>query len=353
MMTKSSILFFLLESVIGFLFGFLGVYFVSDFNSDSGFTWGIPLLLVVFIPSSIIGIAFPGYFQCKHYNDLKSYRAAILSSLVWLVASLVFLMLISLAIPIPNPLLIGVAIIISVVGFNLRIQQLEKPVLTPSISTLPKVAKTNREMNYRIKIIDLKNCPGTDDVYDCFAEALNFSSAIDKSSEELKKHISKVDNQLFSNVIIHNYGSAQYLGGNYFHTFLLHLFEFNKTNFEKIRIDTDYISESIFSGKLTIGKLFFDEPNQYGLRGDIGLWEDLGKYFLLHDLPQNENLLPGLIDAAITTLTGSSVFNGKNFHVDKYNQGGMSGGGISCAFWTRKAIPLIMSRMQSRPDKGL
>ncbi len=124
-MTKNRILFFSLESIIGFILGFLGVYFISDFKLDSGFTWGIPILVIPFIMSSIIGIAIPGYFQCKQYNDLKSFTIAILSSFVWLIASLVFLFLISMVIAIPNPWLIGLAIIISVVGFNLQVQEQE------------------------------------------------------------------------------------------------------------------------------------------------------------------------------------------------------------------------------------
>ena len=200
-------------------------------------------------------------------------------------------------------------------------------------------------MNYRIKIIDLKNCKSTDEVFDCFANALNFSSGKDKSYEELKKQISKLDSKLFSNIIIHNYGSIQNLGGTYFETFLSYLFDLIKANFEKIRIDTDYISKSVFSNKLTIGKLFFDKPGQYGYRGDIGLWDDLEKYFSSQELPENESLLAKIITEAIIKLTGNSVLNQNTFAVEKYNHGGMSGGSISNEFWTRKAIPLLMARM--------
>ncbi len=200
-------------------------------------------------------------------------------------------------------------------------------------------------MNYRIKIIDLKKCNSTDEVYDCFAETLNFNQGKDKSSEELKKQISKLDGELFSNVIIYNYGSVQNLGGKYFDTFLLHLSEFNKAKSEKILIDTDYISKTVFRDKLTIGKLFIDRPRQFGLRGDIGLWEDLKNYLSLQEFPENESLLPNIISEAIINLTGNSVFEQKTFAVAKYNNGGMSGGTISNEFWTRKAIPLIMSRM--------
>jgi len=200
-------------------------------------------------------------------------------------------------------------------------------------------------MNYRIKIIDLKKCKSTDEVYDCFAEALNFRSGKDKSSEELKKQISKLDSQLFSNVIIYNYGSVQSFGGTYLDTFLSYLFDLNKVNLEKIRIDTDYISKSMFSNRLTIGNLFFDKPGQYGYRGDIGLWDDLEEYFSSQELPENESLLVNIISEAIIKLTGNSVFKQETFAVEKYNHGGMSGGSISNEFWTRKAIPLIMARM--------
>lgn len=200
-------------------------------------------------------------------------------------------------------------------------------------------------MNYRIKIIDLKQCKSTDDVFDCFAEALKFTSWKDKSSDELKKHISLLNHHFFTNVIVYNYGKVSHLGGNYFETFWLHLFEFNKVNSEKIRIDTDYLSKSLLSKDMTIGKLFFDNPGQYGYRGDVGLWDDLEKHFESQELPENEHLLPTIISNAIIKLTGNSVFNQKTFAVDKYNKGGMSGGTISNEFWTRKAIPLLMARM--------
>jgi hypothetical protein len=105
------------------------------------------------------------------------------------------------------------------------------------------------------------------------------------------------------------------------------------------------MSKTVFLDKLTIGKLFIDRPHLDGLRGDIGLWEDLKNYLSLQKLPENESLLPNIISDAIINLTGDSVFEQKTFAVDKYNNGGMSGGVISNEFWTRKAIPLIMSRM--------
>ena len=96
---------------------------------------------------------------------------------------------------------------------------------------------------------------------------------------------------------------------------------------------------------MTIGKLFIDRPDQYGLRGDIGLWEELKNYLSLQEFPENESLLPNIISETIINLTGNSVFEQKTFALTKYSNGGMSGGTISNEFWTRKAIPLIMSRM--------
>ena len=69
-----------------------------------------------------------------------------------------------------------------------------------------------------------------------------------------------------------------YINANYFCDFRSFKFDFNKTNQERIRIDTDCISDLVVKSR-KIGDLFFDDPLQYGLRGDIGLWEDLKVYF--------------------------------------------------------------------------
>jgi len=91
--------------------------------------------------------------------------------------------------------------------------------------------------------------------------------------------------------------------------------------------------------------IFFDTPSQYGLRGDIELWDDLEKYFESLPLPRDENELIRMMKEAIIELTGKSVFDGSNFFVEKYYHGsGMSGGMVCSDFWVHKAFPILIGR---------
>lgn len=199
-------------------------------------------------------------------------------------------------------------------------------------------------MEYSIKIIDLKHCKSTEDIFDNFSNALNFKQVKDKSSEEIKRQILNLNDFNYTNVVIYNIRIIDYINSNYFYDFGSFIFYFNKDNENRIRIDTDYISDLVVKSRV-IGDLFYDEPAQYGFRGDIGLWEELKVYFASRDFPENEKVLPSIIADAIVNLTGNSVFSSKHFGVEKYNHGGMSGGAISNRFWTRKAIPILMARM--------
>lgn len=199
-------------------------------------------------------------------------------------------------------------------------------------------------MDYSIKIIDLRFCKSTDEIFDHFANALDFKSVRNKSSEEIKRQILNLNDSKFSNVVLYNHRIVETLNTNYFNDFWSFIFEYNKTNEASLRFDMDFLTESVLKSR-SIGKLFFDKPVQYGYRGDIGLWDDLESYFSLQEFPENESMLPHIISEAIIKLTGNSVFKQETFAVDKYNHGGMSGGSISNEFWTRKAIPLIMARM--------
>ena len=169
-------------------------------------------------------------------------------------------------------------------------------------------------MKYFIKIIDLKDCKSTDEIFDKFATAFDFKSIKNKSSEEIKRQILNLNDFNYTNVVIYNIRIINYINANYFYDFGSFIFDFNKNNEERIRIDTDYISDLVVKSR-KIGDLFFDDPRQYGLRGDIGLWEDLKVHFASSELPDNENDLPGMISDAIISLTANNVFNNSFFPV--------------------------------------
>lgn len=90
--------------------------------------------------------------------------------------------------------------------------------------------------------------------------------------------------------------------------------------------------------------LFIDHPSQFGLRGDIPLWEMLGEYFYDKVLVDDEAHLPQQIYEAIETLTGHSVEPDKTFYVPEFNRGGMSGGMVSCKFWLDRGMDYLIAR---------
>ena len=95
---------------------------------------------------------------------------------------------------------------------------------------------------------------------------------------------------------------------------------------------------------IKVSKLFEDEPNQWGLRGDPFLWKDLSKYLSYEPLCQNVDDLIPLLKEAIKFLTKEEITEGYDFFVSKYSQGGMPSGYISSDFWLNKAFPLLENR---------
>ena len=101
---------------------------------------------------------------------------------------------------------------------------------------------------------------------------------------------------------------------------------------------------------LFLSSLFEDEPQQWGLRGDPYLWRDMQKQFEDVPLPNSPEELESLIRSTFQSLTGCALDANKFIKLDKYNHGGMSGGGISTDFWLESALPLLLSRLRAVVD---
>lgn len=94
----------------------------------------------------------------------------------------------------------------------------------------------------------------------------------------------------------------------------------------------------------TISSLFSPEPDQWGLRGDPYLWQELAEYFGGVPLPGASRELAAALERAFLELTGHPVSYSKHFRIEKHAHGGMSSGGISTEFWRESGIPLLLSR---------
>lgn len=98
--------------------------------------------------------------------------------------------------------------------------------------------------------------------------------------------------------------------------------------------------------KRYVSEIFDSKPLQWGLRGDPYLWDDLQKVFNAVEVPHNEEAFLHELLSNIELLIGGTLNQDSIIFVEHYNKGGMSGGSISGDFWIRKAIPLLIKRLQ-------
>ena len=97
---------------------------------------------------------------------------------------------------------------------------------------------------------------------------------------------------------------------------------------------------------ISLAILFEDEPTQWGFRGDPYLWREMKDFFGDTPLPETEMDLLISLKSAFESLTGKPISTARAIKVERYDQGGMSGGMVSTGFWRDTAIPLILKRFR-------
>lgn len=98
--------------------------------------------------------------------------------------------------------------------------------------------------------------------------------------------------------------------------------------------------------KPLIAEVFRKPPQQWGLRGDPGLWQALSERFGSDPLPETESEFEKRLRQSIEALLGHSLDFSENVSIEKFDKGGLSGGAISLIFWREQAIPLLCNRYQ-------
>jgi len=90
-------------------------------------------------------------------------------------------------------------------------------------------------------------------------------------------------------------------------------------------------------------KYIFEEPYNYGLRGDPYLWKDLKARYEYSDIMDLEKFKELLI-STFKENTGNLPIKEERYFVKHFNFGGMSSGYISADFWIEKGFPLLEER---------
>jgi hypothetical protein len=99
----------------------------------------------------------------------------------------------------------------------------------------------------------------------------------------------------------------------------------------------------------TLDALFEPGPHQFGVRGDLWVWQAMQERLTGRPLPDGDDEVGEVLRAAFTDVVGidpDGPGEGDSPYVrrDELDHGGMSGGLISLPWWRDTGLPLLVSR---------
>ena len=97
---------------------------------------------------------------------------------------------------------------------------------------------------------------------------------------------------------------------------------------------------------MRISDLFEEKPEQWGLRGDPYLWEDMKEEFASVPISVSAEAFSKMFYAAFEKLVKVPLSPGIFPYCLKYAHGGMASGKISGDFWIETALPLLVGRLE-------
>lgn len=97
----------------------------------------------------------------------------------------------------------------------------------------------------------------------------------------------------------------------------------------------------------TIESLFDPEPQQWGLRGDPYLWQEMAAAFHGVPMPATATELARQVEQRFEKLTGQPMSATEWIRLERHAHGGMSSGGINPQFWRQTALPLLLARYEA------
>lgn len=100
------------------------------------------------------------------------------------------------------------------------------------------------------------------------------------------------------------------------------------------------------SEKLSAAVLFNPKPDQWGLRGDPSLWEEMRRSFETVGMPISAEEFIKNFNDLFEKFTGVPLTLDCQPSVSMYDRGGISGGQVSGAFWLKEALPMLLERLK-------
>ncbi|RZK33204.1 MAG: hypothetical protein EOO61_15710 [Hymenobacter sp.] len=96
---------------------------------------------------------------------------------------------------------------------------------------------------------------------------------------------------------------------------------------------------------IQLQRIFHPKPDQWGLRGDPYLWQELEYVCTSLQLPGSAAEIDSLLQCLYLNLVGEALAHGRQPFVARYQGGGMSSGHLEANFWLERGFPLLKSRM--------
>lgn len=92
--------------------------------------------------------------------------------------------------------------------------------------------------------------------------------------------------------------------------------------------------------------IFLERPKQWGLRGDVYLWDEFEKHFSDFPLTFSKEAFIKEFKDQFEVLTETKINSSSTIHIQAFSHGGMSSGMVSPEFWLEKALPLLINRLE-------
>lgn len=103
-----------------------------------------------------------------------------------------------------------------------------------------------------------------------------------------------------------------------------------------------------------VSEIFEKRPDQWFLRGEPFLWDDLEKLYSQFNLPMSIDHFEDILNEFLTGLLKEAEYKNGIIFVERYAQGGMSSGCVSLIEWELKRRPQLIERLEkaNREIKG-
>lgn len=95
---------------------------------------------------------------------------------------------------------------------------------------------------------------------------------------------------------------------------------------------------------IIVERLFGQEPDQWGLRGDPYLWQELRQAFEKEGVPVLTAEFHNRLNELYQALIGEKIDVSENVYIERYPLAGISGGMVSSKFWRVIGFKLLLQR---------